>query len=591
MSNRNDQWSVYEPQEIEPKWQQLWEQDGLYLTLENSDQPKFYCLDFFPYPSGEGLHVGHCRNYVPTDVLSRYKRMQGFNVLHPMGWDAFGEPTEQFAVTHGVHPRLTTDRNTANFRRQMKLIGTSYDWSREINSSRPEFYRWTQWFFLLLYQRGLAYRDTNLQWWCPICQTTLSSHEVVGGVCWRGHTGVVRREIPAWYFKITAYADDLLDGLNEIDWPEPIKVMQRNWIGRSDGVEIKFQSAQDGQAVEPVEVPVFTTRADTIFGVTFLALAPEHPLVSHFTTPEHTDQVAAYIEATSYQSEIDRMLESRPKSGVFTGGYVAHPLNGERLPVWIADYVLPGYGTGAVMGVPAHDPRDLEFAHQYGLPVKVVIAPAGSNLNDEHLETAHLGEGVMQNSDRFDGLANGEAILKITDLIESQGLGSRRVNYRMRDWLISRQRYWGTPIPIIYCDTCGEVPVPEDQLPVLLPETDDFQPDGSGRSPLARIPEFVNTTCPQCGGPARRETDTMGGFACSSWYFLRFTSPHETLEPFDPVAGRYWMPVDLYVGGAEHAVLHLLYARFWTQVMADAGIVLVSRAFCEAAQPGTDAGA
>jgi len=586
VTNQSDQWPAYEPQAVEPKWQQIWEQDGLYLTLEKSDRPKFYCLDFFPYPSGEGLHVGHCRNYVPTDVLSRCKRMQGFNVLHPMGWDAFGEPTEQFAVTHGVHPRLTTDRNTANFRRQMELIGTSYDWSREIDSSKPEFYRWTQWFFLLLFKRGLAYRDTNLQWWCPVCQTTLSSHEVVGGVCWRGHTGVVRREIPAWYFKITAYADDLLNGLEEIDWPEPIKTMQRNWIGRSEGVEINFLAEQDDPIKESVHVPVFTTRPDTIFGVTFLLLAPEHPLVKQFTRPEYAKRVEAYIEETSRQSEIDRMVESRPKTGVFTGGYAINPLNDERVPVWIADYVLPGYGSGAVMGVPAHDQRDLEFARQYGLAVKIVIAPAGGFSNGEHLEQAYLEEGIMQDSARFDGLPNDEATRQITEFIERQGFGHRRVNYRMRDWLISRQRYWGTPIPIVHCDDCGEVPVPEDQLPVLLPETDDFQPDGSGRSPLARIPEFVNTTCPRCHGPARRETDTMGGFACSSWYFLRFTSPHDDREPFDPDAGRYWMPVDLYVGGAEHAVLHLLYARFWTHVMADAGLIPFREPFAKLLNQG-----
>ena len=562
------EWPAYRPQAIEARWQKTWEQAGLYQALEGEARAKFYCLDFFPYPSGDGLHIGHCRNYIPTDVLSRFKRMQGFNVLHPMGWDAFGEPAEQYAVAHGVHPRITTDQNTANFRRQMTIIGAGYDWTREIDSSKPEFYRWTQWFFLLLYRRGLAYRDTNFQWWCPTCQTTLSSHEVAGGVCWRGHPGVTRREIPAWYFRITAYADELLAGLDEIDWPERIKAMQRNWIGRSEGCEIFFRT----ETGEPV--PVFTTRPDTLFGATFFVLAPEHPLVKAITTLDKREQVEAYVAQAAQRSEIERMVETRQKTGVFTGGYVVNPLNNARLPVWIADYVLPGYGTAAVMGVPAHDTRDFEFARQFGLPVKVVIAPSGPvGPHQDEPEQAYLDSGVLVNSGQFDGLPDEEAARQITAHLEAHGLGRARVNYRMRDWLISRQRYWGTPIPMIYCAACGEMPVPEDQLPVLLPDMDDFQPDGSGRSPLARLPDFVNTTCPQCGGPAQRETDTMGGFACSSWYFLRFTSPQYQTGPFDPQAVRYWMPVDIYVGGAEHAVLHLLYARFWTRVLADAGLV------------------
>jgi leucyl-tRNA synthetase len=571
----------YNPKEIEPRLQRAWEEAGLYRADEPGDKPKFYCLDFFPYPSGEGLHVGHCRNYVPTDVISRYKRMRGYNVLHPMGWDAFGEPAEQFAVAHGVHPRVTTDQNTANFRRQMTLIGAGYDWSREIDSSRPEFYHWTQWFFLLLYRRGLAYRDTNWQWWCPTCQTTLSSHEAVGGVCWRGHPGVVRREIPAWYFRITACADALLEGLDEIDWPERIKIMQRNWIGRSEGVEVHFQVENGNQPNDSPtstlesHIPAFTTRPDTIFGVTFFALAPEHPYVAMVTTPEQRGAVEAYIVGAARLSEIDRMSETREKTGVFTGGYVINPVSKARLPVWVADYVLPSYGSGAVMGVPAHDPRDFEFAQKYGLPAQVVIAPvvSGSKVSETQTAGACTDEGVLVNSGFFDGLPSAAGRERISEYILAHGLGRRTVQYRMRDWLISRQRYWGTPIPIVYCSACGEVPVPVEQLPVLLPEMADFQPDGSGRSPLARVPEFVNTTCPECGGPAQRETDTMGGFACSSWYFLRFTSPRFAEGPFDPDAVRYWMPVDLYVGGAEHAVLHLLYARFWTRVMAGAGLL------------------
>jgi leucyl-tRNA synthetase len=561
-------WPPYNPQAIEPRWQESWEQGGLYLASEGGTKPKFYCLDFFPYPSGEGLHVGHCRNYVPTDVISRYKRMRGFNVLHPMGWDAFGEPAEQYAIRQGVHPRISTDRNAANYRRQMTLMGAGYDWSREVDSSQPQFYRWTQSFFLLLYQRGLAYKDTNWQWWCDGCQTTLSSHEVINGVCWRGHTSVYKREIPAWYFRITAYADELISGLDEVDWPEPIKAMQRNWIGRSEGCEIVFKT----ESGEPL--PVFTTRPDTLYGVTFFVLAPEHPLVAQLTTPEQCLAVQAYIDQAARKSEVERQVVKDQKSGVFTGGYVFHPLTGERIPAWIADYVLPSYGVGAVMGVPAHDERDFEFARQFGLPIRVVIAPPErDSLDGAAWQAAYTGPGMLVNSGAYDGLASDLGASRICADLQARGLGKPKVNYRMRDWLISRQRYWGTPIPIVCCDDCGEQPVLQEQLPVLLPPMDDFQPDGSGRSALARLPEFVDTQCPKCGGPARRETDTMGGFACSSWYFLRFTSPHYDQGPFDPQAMRYWMPVDLYVGGAEHAVLHLLYARFWTRALADAGVL------------------
>ena len=567
----------YSPQKIEPKWQRKWEESGLYRAVESGDKPKFYCLDFFPYPSGDGLHVGHCRNYVPSDVISRFYRMQGYNVLHPMGWDAFGEPAEQHAVRKGVQPRETTDQNTATFRRQYTLIGASYDWSREVDSSDPDFYRWTQWFFLMMYRRGLAYRDTNWQWWCPTCMTTLSSHEAVGGECWRGHKGVTKQPIPAWFFKITEYAEELISGLDTVDWPEKIKVMQRNWIGKSEGVEIYFQ-VDNGE-----QIPCFTTRPDTIFGVTFFVLAPEHPLVAAITTPERCAEVTAYKVASSSKSELDRTDTDREKTGVFTGGYVVNPLNGERVPVWVADYVLLSYGTGAVMGVPAHDQRDFEFARKFGIPVQVVVAPPG--YKGDPLQEAFVQLGTMINSGIFDGLASGAGGQSVADFIEDRRIGRRTVQYRMHDWLISRQRYWGAPIPIIHCPACGQVPVPEEQLPVLLPPMKDFMPDGSGRSPLARVPEFVNTTCPKCGGGAQRETDTMGGFACSSWYYYRFSSPHYTQGPFDPEAMRYWMfpeassghtqpaGVDLYVGGAEHAVMHLLYARFWTKVMADAGMV------------------
>lgn len=581
----------YDPARIEPFWQAAWERDGLYTTPADPSRPFFYCLDFFPYPSGEGLHVGHCRNYVPTDVISRYKRMQGFNVLHPMGWDAFGEPAEQYAIAHGVHPRQTTDRNAANYKRQMRLIGISYDWQREIDSSRPAYYRWTQWFFLQFYRSGLVYRDTNWQWWCPECATTLSSHEIDGDTCWRGHPGVTKREIPAWYFKITAYADELINGLETVDWPEPIRRMQTHWIGRSSGAEIYFSvSSPVTQGSLPAEqqpvVSVFTTRPDTLYGASFVVLAPEHPLRAVLTTPERRAVVEAYAESAIALSEIERMREDRGKSGVFTGGFVTHPLTAEQIPVYVGDYVLPAYGGGAVMGVPAHDGRDFKFAQQHDLPVRVVVVPEPHMQVEAELAEAWTETGYLVNSGPFNGLASAEAGQQITKRLEEQHAGGSAVSYRMRDWLISRQRYWGTPIPIIHCPACGEVPVPEAQLPVLLPEMEDFAPDGSGHSPLARAAEFSEVACPACGGPARRETDTMGGFACSSWYFLRFANPDYHQGPFDPEAVRQWLPVDLYVGGAEHAVLHLLYARFWTKALADLGMLPFREPFAKLINQG-----
>lgn len=571
----------YDPVSFESRWQQAWEASGIYHTAPAADQPKFYCLDYFPYPSGEGLHVGHCRNYVPTDVISRYFRMRGKNVLHPMGWDAFGEPTEQYAILHGIHPRATTDRNTANFKRQLQLIGTSYDWSHEIDSSTPEYYRWTQWMFLRMYRRGLVYRDLNWQWWCPTCATTLSSHEIRGDRCWRGHSGITKRQIPAWYFRITAYADELIQDLEAVDWPEPIKTMQVNWIGRSEGAEINFPASGFSETVS-----VFTTRPDTLFGATFLVLAPEHALVDAFTTTEQLAAVRDYRAEALQRSEIERTAANREKTGLPTGGCVVHPLSGRLIPVWIADYVLPTYGTGAVMGVPAHDQRDFEFARQYRLPIKPVIFA----MNVEHIpdgaEAAYEGDGVLGNSGRFDGMDNHAAARAIVQELVERDLGRPLVQYRLRDWLISRQRYWGTPIPIVHCDHCGMVPVPDELLPVRLPPMTEFEPDGSGRSPLARVPEFVHTNCPNCGGAAQRETDTMGGFACSSWYFLRFTSPRYDQGPYDPEAVAYWMPVDLYVGGAEHAVLHLLYARFWTKVLADEGLLSFREPFARLINQG-----
>ncbi|MEE9197566.1 MAG: leucine--tRNA ligase, partial [bacterium] len=495
----------YNPQAIESKWQERWEADGLYRTDLGNAGSKFYCLDFFPYPSGDGLSVGHCRNYIPTDVISRYKRMCGFNVLHPMGWDAFGLPAENEAILRGRNPSVTVPQYTSNFKRQLKLIGTSYDWDREINSSQPDYYRWTQWFFLLLYQRGLAYRATASANWCPSCATVLANEEVEAGNCWRCGSPITKRDLPQWFLRITDYADRLLEDLNRIDWPEPIIAMQKNWIGRSEGVEITF--GLDIPSVDQKELRVFTTRPDTVFGVTFMVLAPEHPLVPLITTPDRRTEVEAYVEQARRQTEIERLSTEREKSGVFTGAYCHNLLSGEDVPIWIADYALLWYGTGAVMGVPAHDQRDFEFAERYGFPIRVVIAPA--DWDREPLDAAYVESGVMVNSAQFNGLPSEEGKHAVADYVESKGWGGRTASYRLRDWLISRQRYWGTPIPIVHCPACGEVPVPEEDLPVLLPPVEQYEPSGKGKSPLANLPELVHTTCTHSKGPAERETDTM----------------------------------------------------------------------------------
>jgi leucyl-tRNA synthetase len=575
---RAEQTDMYEPHAIEGKWRKRWADTALYRTPEDSDvdrravgrragaKPTFYCLDFFPYPSGAGLSVGHCRNYVPTDVISRYHRMKGDAVLHPMGWDAFGLPAENEAIDKGIHPRDSTRQYAANYKRQMNLIGTSYDWEREIRSSHPAYYRWTQWIFLLLYKRGLAYRAWAPVNWCESCQTTLANEEVEGGACWRCHQPVTRRDLHQWFLRITAYADELLSETYNLDWPEHILAMQRHWIGRSEGVEFEMEVADQPGAT----FRVFTTRPDTVYGMTFAVLAPEHPLVEQITTPAQQAEMESYIERTRRLTEIERLNAERTHDGVFTGTYAINPVNGRRVPLYVADYVLLGYGTGAIMAVPAHDQRDYEFAQQYRLPIVQVIRPSEGEWTEDR---AFEGEGVMVNSGAFDGQPSTEAWHGITDLLVSRGYGLRTVQYRMRDWLISRQRYWGAPIPMVHCARCGTVPVPEDDLPVLLPHMPDYLPRGDGRSPLANLPEFVHTTCPDCGGPAQRETDTMGGFACSSWYFLRFPDREYKDGPFNPEAVRRWLPVDLYVGGAEHAVMHLLYARFWTKVLADAGML------------------
>ncbi len=556
----------YNPQEIENKWQQKWAEDRLYEVSEDDPRPKWYALTMFPYTSGD-LHIGHWYAMAPSDVRARFKRMQGYNVFHPMGFDAFGLPAENAAISRGIHPFTWTTQNIDNMRRQLKSIGAIYDWNREVITCLPEYYKWTQWFFLKLYEAGLAYRGKAPVNWCPRCQTVLANEQVVtGGFCERCGASVSRRDLEQWFFRITKYADELMqhDG---IDWPERIKLMQRNWVGKSQGADISFALNYPG--VEEKEIRVFTTRPDTIFGVTFMVLAPEHPLVARLTSPERRAEVEDYIARSQQETEIERLSAEKEKDGVFIGAYVVNRLSGESVPIWIADYVLMGYGTGAVMGVPAHDERDFAFAQKYNLPIKVVIAPPGWQGGE--LEEAYTEPGTMVNSEQFNGLPSQPGIEAVSDFLAEKGYGGRATTYRLRDWLISRQRYWGAPIPIIYCPNCGIVPVPEEDLPVLLPEDAEFRP--TGESPLKYCEQFVNTTCPRCSAPAKRETDTMDTFMCSSWYFLRYTSPHCDTAPFDADKVKYWLPVDIYTGGAEHAVMHLFYTRFFIKALRDMGLV------------------
>jgi len=570
MSNNN-----YVPSEIEPKWQSRWREAKLYKTEFDPSKPKFYALDMFPYPSGSGLHVGHCEGYTATDIISRAKRMQGYNVLHPMGWDAFGLPAENFAIKTGIHPRITTEKAVDNFTRQIDSIGFAYDWDREINTTDPGYYRWTQWIFLQLFKKGLAYEGVMPINWCSSCKTGLANEEVVGGKCERCGTAVERKDLRQWILKITAYADRLLEDLAEVDWPESTLMMQRNWIGRSEGAEVVFRVA--GGSADGKEIKVFTTRPDTLFGATYMVLAPEHALVAEITTAEQSAAVKKYQEAARMKSDLERAELSKDKSGVFTGAMAKNPVNGELIPIWIADYVLAGYGTGAIMSVPAHDDRDYEFAVKFNLAIKQVVAPVdGSEIAEG---VAFTAKGVSVNSNFITGLATDDAKSKMNRWLEENNCGKAAISYKLRDWIFSRQRYWGEPIPIVHCPACGTVPVPEDQLPVTLPEVDKYEPSGTGESPLANIDDWVKTTCPQCGAPSKRETNTMPQWAGSCWYYLRYLDPQNKTEPWSKEAERNWMNVDLYVGGAEHAVLHLLYSRFWHKVLYDLGYVSTKEPF------------
>lgn len=706
----------YDPKAIEPKWQKIWAESGIYKTTEDKSKPKRYVLEYFPYPSGAAMHVGHVRNYTIGDVVARYNRMQGFNVLHPMGWDGFGLPAENYAIENKISPRKAIDQNTSRFKQQLSQMGFSYDWSREIDSTDPAYYKWTQWLFLLLFKKGLAYQKESLQWWCPHDKTVLANEQVEAGKCWRCGHQVEKKALKQWFFKITTYADRLLKGLDNLDWSESIKAMQRNWIGRSVGAEVNFKVEKSKEVIK-----VFTTRADTLYGATFMVLAPEHPLVSTLTTKTQRLKVERYVKQTLARSDIERQETERPKTGVFTGSYAINPLSKAKIPIWVADYVLMGYGTGAIMAVPAHDQRDYEFAQKFKLPVTEVIEattfdadnppkagkpntkrdvaicviknkqgkyltlkwnkldwqnfvmggvekgeqlveaakreiaeetgytdveykgrlPFAFNsifyaahkdvnrdirvdilmfelksakktqtkkdahedfelvwVNQDQLKNLHpvggleyivkwveqgdyvyTGEGRVINSGKYTHLGSQQVREQVVKDLAKKGVAKEKVNYKMRDWLISRQRYWGAPIPIIHCPKDGLVAAPQKDLPVELPELQHFEPSGDGRSPLASVPEFVKTTCPKCGGQAERETDTMDGFACSSWYFLRFADPHNTKEPFSKAKADFWLPVDDYIGGAEHAVMHLLYARFWTMVMHDEGLVKFEEPF------------
>jgi leucyl-tRNA synthetase len=551
----------YNFSEIELKWQKIWEEKGSFLNRVDRTKQKYYVLEMFPYPSGR-IHMGHVRNYTIGDIVARFKKMKGFNVFHPMGWDSFGLPAENAAIKNNTPPFKWTTENIANMKAQLKRLGFSYDWTREVGTYKPEYYKWNQWIFLKMLEKGLAYKKVSSVNWCPDCQTVLANEQAENGVCWRCSSPVTQKELEQWFFRITDYAEDLLKGHEEISstWPEQVITMQKNWIGKSTGLKVNFK-LESGE-----DFPIFTTRPDTIFGVTFMVIAPEHPLLDRVTDPE----VRQFIQKTRSQSLIDRTSEDKEKEGIDTGLKVINPFNGEKVPLYVGNFVLMEYGTGAIMAVPAHDVRDFVFAKKYGLPIKIVIDRPDSPLRLEEMTDAYTDEGICVNSGQFSGLKNKEAIEKIAEFAEKNGIGERTVNYRLRDWGISRQRYWGCPIPIIYCEKCGAVPVPEKDLPVVLPTEVDFK--GDAQSPLTKMPEFYEVKCPSCGGKARRETDTMDTFVDSSWYYARYCSPWSN-EIFDKEEVDYWMPVDQYIGGIEHAVMHLLYARFFSMVLNDLGLL------------------
>ncbi|PLX35377.1 MAG: leucine--tRNA ligase, partial [Clostridiales bacterium] len=555
----------YNFNEIEKKWQNEWEEKSIFKVNEDPEKEKYYVLEMFPYPSGK-LHMGHVRNYSIGDVVARYKKMNGFNILHPIGWDAFGLPAENAAIKNNIHPDIWTKQNIAEMKRQLKQLGLSYDWDREVTTCNEEYYKWTQWIFVQLYKSGLAYKKKSAVNWCPSCETVLANEQVVNGKCERCETTVVKKNLEQWYFKITDYAQRLLDDLDLLEgWPEKVKTMQKNWIGKSYGSEMTFEIEGMEESME-----VFTTRPDTTYGVTFMVFAPEHPLLYEMVKgTEYESGYNAFMDKIRTSSDIERTSANIEKEGFFTGKYCINPLSGARIPIYAANYVLMGYGTGAIMAVPAHDERDFEFAKKYGLKIIPVITPEDTLLTEE-MEEAYIGSGKMINSGKFNGLDSREAIDKVSEYMEEAGIGKRTVNFRLRDWLISRQRYWGAPIPILFCEKCGEVPVPEEDLPVKLPTDVAFS--GKGDSPLGTSDTFVETTCPICGGKARREVDTMDTFVCSSWYFLRYTDAQNDKEIFSRENAKYWMNVDQYIGGVEHAILHLLYARFFNKFLYDQGL-------------------
>ena len=569
--------SKYPFSEIEPKWQKFWEENKTFKVSEDEKYPKnkrMYVLDMFPYPSAAGLHVGHPEGYTATDIYCRYLRMNGYNVLHPMGYDAFGLPAENYAIKTGTHPKITTNENINHFTQQIKSLGFSYDWDRCVSTCEPEYYKWTQWIFLQLFKKGLAYEAQTPINWCPSCMTGLANEEVKEGRCERCGTQVTHKTIRQWILKITDYADRLDKDLDSLDWPESVKLMQHNWIGKSTGAEVTFTVAdKDGKPTEK-KLTVYTTRCDTLFGATYMVVSPEHKIVPEITTAEQKTSVEAYIEAAAKKSDLERTDLNKDKTGVFSGSYAINPVNGKLIPIWIADYVLISYGTGAIMAVPAHDTRDWEFAKKFNLPIIEVLK---SEVDVQ--KQAWTEDGLHVNSDFLNGLNKEDAINRMLEFLEEKKIGKKAVNYKLRDWVFSRQRYWGEPIPLIHCPTCGTVPVPEEELPLRLPEVKSYQPTGTGESPLAAIDSWVNCKCPKCGGNAKRETNTMPQWGGSCWYYLRYLDPHNQKQFCSPQAEKYWMPVNLYIGGAEHAVLHLLYARFWHKVLYDLGVVSTKEPF------------